>query len=93
MAEGARLESVYTLIAYRGFESLSLRQIRKTGSLKSVFFVFVDERQRVNTVLFRKNKPAMPRVYLHFNLYTSQANTISALGSYALFRNLLVQFD
>ena len=27
MAEGARLESVYTLIAYRGFESLSLRQI------------------------------------------------------------------
>ena len=26
-AEGARLESVYTLIAYRGFESLSLRHI------------------------------------------------------------------
>ncbi len=26
MAEGARLESVYTFIAYRGFESLSLRQ-------------------------------------------------------------------
>ena len=26
MVEGARLESVYTLIAYRGFESLSLRQ-------------------------------------------------------------------
>ena len=26
MAEGARLESVYTLIAYRGFESLSHRQ-------------------------------------------------------------------
>ena len=25
MAEGARLESVYTLIAYRGFESLRLR--------------------------------------------------------------------
>ena len=29
MAEGARLESVYTFIAYRGFESLSLRQIKK----------------------------------------------------------------
>ena len=28
MAEGARLESVYTLTAYRGFESLSLRQIQ-----------------------------------------------------------------
>ena len=25
--EGARLESVYTLIAYRGFESLPLRQL------------------------------------------------------------------
>ena len=29
MAEGARLESVYTFVAYRGFESLSLRQIQK----------------------------------------------------------------
>lgn len=28
MAEGARLESVYTFIAYRGFESLSLRHHR-----------------------------------------------------------------
>ncbi len=27
MVESARLESVYTLIAYRGFESLRLRQI------------------------------------------------------------------
>ena len=26
MAEGARLESVYTVFPYRGFESLSLRQ-------------------------------------------------------------------
>ena len=29
MAEGARLESVYTVTPYRGFESLSLRQIKK----------------------------------------------------------------
>ena len=28
VAEGARLESVYTFIAYRGFESLSLRQFQ-----------------------------------------------------------------
>ena len=28
VAEGARLESVYALIAYRGFESLSLRHIK-----------------------------------------------------------------
>ena len=27
VVEGARLESVYTLIAYRGFESLPLRQV------------------------------------------------------------------
>ena len=39
MAEGARLESVYTLIAYRGFESLSLRQILKPDSKESGFFV------------------------------------------------------
>ena len=30
VAEGARLESVYRLIAYRGFESRSLRQIQHT---------------------------------------------------------------
>ena len=29
MVESARLESVYTLIAYRGFESLPLRQFAK----------------------------------------------------------------
>ena len=29
VVEGARVESVYTLIAYRGFESLSLRQINQ----------------------------------------------------------------
>ena len=33
MAEGARLESVYTFIAYRGFESLSLRQIQRNRLL------------------------------------------------------------
>ena len=38
MAEGARLESVYTFIAYRGFESLSLRQIL-TGPLNPRGFV------------------------------------------------------
>ena len=32
VAEGARLESVYTFIAYRGFESLSLRQIQPAES-------------------------------------------------------------
>ena len=39
MAEGARLESVYTFIAYRGFESLSLRQILKGPVLRG-FLVF-----------------------------------------------------
>ena len=33
MVEGARLESVYTLIAYRGFESLPLRQYARLYSL------------------------------------------------------------
>ena len=31
VVEGARLESVYRLIAYRGFESRSLRQIQHTS--------------------------------------------------------------
>ncbi len=38
MAEGARLESVYTFIAYRGFESLSLRQIQRTGFMPVFLF-------------------------------------------------------
>lgn len=38
MAEGARLESVYTA-TYRGFESLSLRQIQKKPPLWR-FFAF-----------------------------------------------------
>jgi hypothetical protein len=37
VVEGARLESVYTLIAYRGFESLLLRQTNK-ASLVAGFF-------------------------------------------------------
>ena len=32
VVEGARLESVYTLTAYRGFESLSLRHILFNGT-------------------------------------------------------------
>lgn len=39
MAEGARLESVYTVTPYRGFESLSLRQIQKNRP-RGGFFVF-----------------------------------------------------
>lgn len=31
MVEGARLESVYRLIAYRGFESLVLRHLSDTA--------------------------------------------------------------
>ncbi len=37
VVEGARLESVYTLIAYRGFESLSLRQLNKRTFLVLLF--------------------------------------------------------
>ena len=36
VAEGARLESVYTLIAYRGFESLLLHQINTAGVMELV---------------------------------------------------------
>ncbi len=40
MAEGARLESVYTLIAYRGFESLPLRQYETLAEMLG-FFIFL----------------------------------------------------
>ena len=43
MVEVARLESVYTFIAYRGFESLPLRQIVQTPALRA--FVFVQARR------------------------------------------------
>ncbi len=48
MAEGARLESVYALIAYRGFESLSLRQIKKAPP-KAGPFLFGGARVRIRT--------------------------------------------
>ena len=37
-AEGARLESVYTLIAYRGFESRSLRHVNLLITLNNLGF-------------------------------------------------------
>lgn len=46
MAEGARLESVYTLIAYRGFESLPLRQLKTLIFYKKIrVFSFLGQRQ------------------------------------------------
>ena len=38
MAEGARLESVYTVTPYRGFESLPLRQMKKRALVARFLF-------------------------------------------------------
>ena len=38
VVEGARLESVYTVIPYRGFESLSLRHIKQKAPIGSLLF-------------------------------------------------------
>ncbi len=51
MVEGARLESVYTLIAYRGFESLSLRQI-KQGTRNGSLFNLLSREDLVWTLRF-----------------------------------------
>ena len=57
MVEGARLESVYTFIAYRGFESPSVRQIaRKYAPLGALFIL--------NTKSMPKAKMLVPRVLL-----------------------------
>ena len=41
MVEGARLESVYTLIAYRGFESLSLRHLKKGVFINNLLYTIL----------------------------------------------------
>jgi hypothetical protein len=38
VVEGARLESVYTVTPYRGFESLSLRHIKQKAPIGSLLF-------------------------------------------------------
>ena len=45
MVESAPLLREYTLIAYRGFESLSLRQTKKKGPAKRGFFFGLAERE------------------------------------------------
>ena len=45
MVESAPLLREYTLIAYRGFESLSLRHTQKTASQKRGFFLGMAERE------------------------------------------------
>ncbi len=42
MVEGARLESVYTVTPYRGFESLSLRQNTKPA-LRGFFILRIED--------------------------------------------------
>src|SRR3972149_462067 len=46
VVEGARLESVYTLKAYRGFESLSLRQIKHNPQWGVMFYSVKSEWMR-----------------------------------------------
>ena len=62
MAEGAALEMLYTLIAYRGFESLPLLQKRKHTE-RCVFFFYTIEG-------IRRKKPAACGRYelLRFNV-------------------------
>ncbi len=62
MAEGARLESVYTFIAYRGFESLSLRQIQRTGFTPVFLCPSICTDSYIDTFYETKKKPAMQRV-------------------------------
>ena len=50
MAEGARLESVYTA-TYRGFESPPHRHIRDKSSYESTGFFLLDLRQGIRTLI------------------------------------------
>ena len=50
MAEGARLESVYTLIAYRGFESLPLRQYETPAEMLGFFIGITSDHDQLITL-------------------------------------------
>ena len=54
MAEGAPLLRAYTLIAYRGFESLTLRHKKKDRPLGGLFFMAESE-DLVRTLRSTKN--------------------------------------
>ena len=64
MVEGARLESVYRPKAYRGFESLSLRQrIQKLAERLAFLFL---QRQKLAFVSIVKTKKAKDAKQLCF---------------------------
>ena len=64
MVEGARLESVYRPKAYRGFESLSLRQrIQKLAERLAFLFL---QRQKLAFVSIVKTKKAKDAQQLCF---------------------------
>ena len=56
MVERARLESECTVIPYRGFESLSLRQINKMSSFFTEFFLFMRCRELDFRTHVRQNR-------------------------------------
>ena len=63
MVEGARLESVYTLIAYRGFESLPLRQYDSSFVFRADWFRIsvYDEAARLKPFIFcREQTHSLP---------------------------------
>ncbi len=51
VAEGARLESVYTVTPYRGFESLSLRQITIKAPYLRGFSILVKSKSKLPLLL------------------------------------------
>ena len=56
MAEGAPLLRVYTLIAYRGFESLFLRHILSLKALQPLFALVSYETDEEPYRAFQKNR-------------------------------------
>jgi hypothetical protein len=63
VVESAPLLREYTLIAYRGFESLSLRQTQKTGpAIAGLFFGSGGERGLKRTLRFDKLRSSLDRL-------------------------------
>ncbi len=82
MVEGARLESVYTVIPYRGFESLSLRQpslatcpAANAGHAIALTRRFLSEKMR-RALLHLEGKNPNPAAIAERGVFPAGSNTL-----------------
>ena len=83
LAEGARLLSEYTgLNLYRGFKSLSLRQLKKQAPFWGFFCIQKKTRVRINSISVKLGRPKEPGFSVAYSILASflQSLTTEADG-------------